>query len=400
MQRHLIRSLALLALLPACAGTKRAGDVPEPLATQAEEAVVAEVDPTPGTTPVVPSTQDPEGGEQEWQPLVPKDDGADWLQLKSGEWIRGRLTVLDHRDLEFDSDELDDLELEWADVKELRSPRLNSILLGDGTVIYGTIHVRGDDVLIGTGMGMRTITREDLIRIAPGGKGDRSQLWSGRLSLSASARSGNTSETDASTSIFVRRRSAKARTTFDYRADFSRVQDITTSSKQRFNASHDYFPGKRFFLTLAALDFFREPLENIDRRLTPSVGIGYTVIDSRRTLWDFSLAGGYQVTEFVSVEAGADSRDETTVLILGTAIDSDLTKWLEFVASYSAQLSLEDIENSNQNASARLSFDLVKDFDVDFTLTWDRQGNTVADANGDVADPYTFRLTIGIGWEF
>ncbi|MEE8469570.1 MAG: DUF481 domain-containing protein, partial [Planctomycetota bacterium] len=97
---------------------------------------------------------------------------------------------------------------------------------------------------------------------------------------------------------------------------------------------------------------------------------------------------------------GADSRDETTVLIVGTAVDADLTKWLEFVANYTAQLSLEDISNSNQNASARLSFDLVKDFDVDFTLTWERQGNPVADENGDFPDPDTFRLTVGIGWEF
>ncbi len=398
MRLHQAASLALIALLPACTGPKRAADLPDPVPTEPPSDATGSSDPE--STGAVSEPQEGEVVEQEWKPPTPVDDGKDWVQLKSGEWIRGRLSVLNHRDLEFDSDELDDLVLEWKDVVELRSPQLNSIMLGDGSVIYGTIHVRGDDVLIGTGIGVRRTTREDVIRIAPGGEGDRAQLWSGRLTLSSSARSGNTSETDATTSLFVRRRSAKARTTFDYRADFSRVENITTSSSQRFNGSHDYFPGRSFYLTLASLDYFRDPLENIERRLTPSVGVGYTVIDTRKTLWDVSLAGGYQVTEFVSVEAGADSRDETTVMIVGTAVDSDLTKWLEFIASYSAQLSIEDISKSNQNASARLSFDLVKDFDVDFTLTWERQGNPVADENGDFPDPDTFRLTVGIGWEF
>ena len=32
-------------------------------------------------------------------------DGADWIQLKSGEWLRGRLRYIQQRQVEFDSDE-------------------------------------------------------------------------------------------------------------------------------------------------------------------------------------------------------------------------------------------------------------------------------------------------------
>jgi hypothetical protein len=38
------------------------------------------------------------------------------IQLKSGEWLRGRLYGMQNRKLEFESDELDDLVFDWKDV--------------------------------------------------------------------------------------------------------------------------------------------------------------------------------------------------------------------------------------------------------------------------------------------
>ena len=44
---------------------------------------------------------------QAWDAFVPPLDKFDWIQLKSGEWLKGELKVLYDKKLEFDSDELD-----------------------------------------------------------------------------------------------------------------------------------------------------------------------------------------------------------------------------------------------------------------------------------------------------
>src|SRR5689334_23338728 len=41
----------------------------------------------------------------------------DWVQLTSGEWLKGRIRSMQHRSLDFESDKLKDLTLDWEDVK-------------------------------------------------------------------------------------------------------------------------------------------------------------------------------------------------------------------------------------------------------------------------------------------
>ena len=48
-----------------------------------------------------------------WLPPEPRPEKFDWIQLKSGEWLKGKLEVLYDRKLEFDSDELDELTFDF-----------------------------------------------------------------------------------------------------------------------------------------------------------------------------------------------------------------------------------------------------------------------------------------------
>ena len=50
-------------------------------------------------------------------PAVGHDD-ADWVQLKSGEWLRGQLKYIQDKDVEFDSDELDEQTLKLKNVRQ------------------------------------------------------------------------------------------------------------------------------------------------------------------------------------------------------------------------------------------------------------------------------------------
>src|SRR6185436_1400737 len=87
---------------------------PPPVASQPSPALT--------NTPAAPPTNAPAKHRWFWQA---KGDGkgTDWIQLKSGEWLRGRLYGMQNRKLEFESDELNDLELDWKDVHQVIAPR-------------------------------------------------------------------------------------------------------------------------------------------------------------------------------------------------------------------------------------------------------------------------------------
>jgi hypothetical protein len=51
--------------------------------------------------------------------------------------------------------------------------------------------------------------------------------------------------------------------------------------------------------------FAHDALQNLELRLTPSAGAGYHAIEKKRISLDIEVAGGYQITRYLSVEPGA-----------------------------------------------------------------------------------------------
>ena len=58
-------------------------------------------------------------------------DAFDWIQLTSGEWLKGELIAMYDGSLEFDSDELDNLTLDWDDVRQVRTRRVVQVRFRD-----------------------------------------------------------------------------------------------------------------------------------------------------------------------------------------------------------------------------------------------------------------------------
>ena len=59
--------------------------------------------------------------------FVPPPDEFDWIQLTSGEWLKGELKALYNQQLEFDSDQLDTIEFDMEDVKQVRGHGVKSV---------------------------------------------------------------------------------------------------------------------------------------------------------------------------------------------------------------------------------------------------------------------------------
>ena len=61
----------------------------------------------------------------------------DWVQLESGEWLKGEITRIYHGDLYFDSDEFNDVKLGWSDVASLVASGPVTVRLPDRRVVTG-----------------------------------------------------------------------------------------------------------------------------------------------------------------------------------------------------------------------------------------------------------------------
>ena len=76
-----------------------------------------------------------------WRQLTPSATHYDWIQLTSEEWLKGDLESMYEGKVEFDSDELDFLVLDWEDVAKVSGHGVHSIFIEGYGVITGNLRV-------------------------------------------------------------------------------------------------------------------------------------------------------------------------------------------------------------------------------------------------------------------
>src|SRR6266705_3314623 len=83
-----------------------------------------------------------------WKPPGVGHDGSDWVQLKSGEWLRGQLKYIQKKEVEFDSDEMDEQTLKLKDVSKLYTAHRVFTQFEDQKPAYGRVVISNDLVTV------------------------------------------------------------------------------------------------------------------------------------------------------------------------------------------------------------------------------------------------------------
>lgn len=352
----------------------------------------------PLANPQEPSTPPQES--QAFAPSPPAADKFDWIQLKSGEWLKGEIDGLRDGSLEFDSDELDDLKLDWDDVIEVRSAGPQTILLEGRVAHTGLLRIKDGKVrLAREGQAPLVVDRSQLLAIVPGLAGTGSH-WSGRVSLGATLRNGNTDQSDLTAYLFVRRETAETRWDSKYNGAFSELDGSETANNHRVDSRFNWFFSKRLFYTPANLTYYRDRFQNIDYRITAATYIGYDIISENKMNWDASVGPAWQISKAISAQPGVDDTDDTAAMAFATNYEWDLTPDIEFDLNYSLTIPLPDTQNYNHHLMAMLSIDLPGSLELDISVVWDRFNNPLPDANGNEPQANDFRTVIGIGFDF
>lgn len=336
-----------------------------------------------------------------WLPSAVK---YDWIQLTSNEWLKGEIKSMYKDSLEFDSDKLDLLTIDWNDVKILRSHRISSINIeGDG-VYYGVLEVTDNMLKIVSDYKDETYNRDRLISFAPGGESEK-DLWSVKAALGLDLKQGNTEQVDYTAKLNIVRRASLTRFLLDYIGNISKTGTrdenlVETANNHRLNGSFDYYKNRKFYYTAVFIELYHDPFANISLKTTLGTGIGYTLIDNNIT--ELSIGGGpaYVNTDFLSVAAGENSSESTVAAVLRTNYEVALSSTLDFTAKYNIQVGNQASGGYTHHIILTLESEITGSLDIDTSFIWDRTSNPaeVSDGTKPLADDY--RLTFGISYTY
>jgi putative salt-induced outer membrane protein YdiY len=353
---------------------------------------------------------------------VPPEDGFDWIQLKSGEWLKGRIKAMQDRELEFDSEELDLLTFDWEDVRQLRSPRRIDLLLDfideaskeeqkkrggflvgrlpdKGEELSGIVTITPDEVRVVDGVVNTIIPRTRLQSLTPSGSREI-DYWSGNASIGLTLRSGNLEQVEYNAMFYLQRRTPATRLSLNYIGNVSSVDDVESANNHRANLALDIWVSGRLYLILPSLEYFRDPYQNISRRITLGGGLGYDFVDRSDLEWSVSMGPAQQWVEFESAQPGEPTDSSSGAFVVSSRLDWDITKRLDLIVEYRGQLTKKEVGETTHHFSSTLSVELTKAIDLDISFVWDRIENPKVGEDGVQPEPNDYRFVFGFGMDF
>jgi putative salt-induced outer membrane protein YdiY len=329
---------------------------------------------------------------------VPPADSFDWIQLKSGEWLKGRLKAMQKRELEFDSEELDKLTFDWKDIRQVRASHTQDVLFVGGEEVTGPVIITPEQVVFG-GAEPLVYPRDQLQSVTPGGAKERN-YWSGKVSAGLTLRAGNTEQLEFDAQAHLQRRTPATRLSLDYIGNISRVDGVESANDHRANSEFDLWLSQKFYLLIPFAEYYRDPFQNIANRVTLGTGVGYDIIARPKLEWNITSGPAYQKSWFESTQPGEPSEKGAAALVFGSRFDWDISRRVELILEYRGQYTSREAGETTHHFVTTLSLELTKRFDLDVSLVWDRINNPKVGADGEQPLPDDLRLVIGLGIDF
>jgi putative salt-induced outer membrane protein YdiY len=334
---------------------------------------------------------------QEWHPAGPSKDMKDWVQLKSGEWLRGNIDLIRDLKMEFDSDELDDLVIDWEDIIGFRSPREMTFVFLGQRIYTGSSSMRDGKIRINVDDGVVELPRSELLSVIEGTQRER-DFWSAYVNIGFTQRTGNTEQIDLVMNVNLKREATRSRLSLENQTDFTESAGEETTNKHSSNILLDLFLSRKFYITAASYEYYTDKFQNIDYRNTIGAGVGYYIFRQSNIDWSVGIGGAYQVTTFLSVEEGEAPEEKTGSVIPSTDLEWDITNDIELEFEYSSRLGVPDIKTSTHHFGMEFSIDFLKDiFELTFSATWDRVDNPTKFEDGSTPEKDDIKMVFGFG---
>ena len=343
--------------------------------------------------------------------------GYDWIELKSGEWLKGEIKYMYDDELVFDSDVLDELTIDWSDIKQIKtnrpvSMRLNNreTVAGHITMADGEIEVTNAEVEVQsfpmfglqpppvkTQVASMAVKPDNVVGLVPDDANRTLENWTISASLGANFQSGNTDETSLSADGEIERRTAATRLNLNFLGNYAKNNGVLNKENLRVTSYYDYFVDKDLFVRTINAEYFHDPFQNIAHRLTVGTGVGYEIVDDPDFTWDVVAGPAYQITWFDNVTAGSTNPVQTPALLLVTNLSYDINDDLTYTGLYQFIVTGRNSGLLTTHFVSSLEYELTEIFDLKMSFIWDRVQDPTAQANGTVPQQDDFYLIFGLG---
>ena len=236
----------------------------------------------------------------------------DWIRLKSGEIIQGKLKGSINNEqgsykkkLEFKSDNLGTQSIKLSDIDLMETAEVFTIRTSSGDIYNGKLSVQKGIVFLIQKDQRQTIPIQDVVSIYRSGTNE-STPWEAKFTLGMDLKSGNTDKFSFRGEARGERRTVDSRTKIGTSYEKSESNGEKTADKSVASGSYDLHLNNRLFLRPIDFSITRDEFQNLDYQVTESVSIGYFFIANSQTEWDVSLGPGYTYTKYLTVEEGED----------------------------------------------------------------------------------------------
>ncbi len=340
------------------------------------------------------------GPAPEWSPSKLKEIQHDWIQLKSGEWLKGRFRGMQGERLNFYSEELNEQEFDWDKVIQLHTLKPVELLLMDRSTVTGRVRVNTQYLVINEDAVVpQLFERDAVVAISPGGRTEWDR-WSVDLSFGMAVRSGNVDEADVNSALTLKRVTASTRFGLTYSGYRSVVSDVDVADNHRATLYFDQWLSDRLYWRIAQAQAYRDPFQNIAARVTIGTGLGYDIFKGKRFDWHVTAGPAAQWVRFSSVSAGQAADVAGPAGIIGMEMEWDVTRRIDFNIEYSSLITGRDLGGISRHFEARWEVDLTSVLELDISFIWDRVTDPIPDLNGVTPKPDDFRLVTSLSLEF
>ena len=362
---------------------------------------------------MVPFRVVPEKKKTVWENLSPTPTEYDWIELKSGEWLKGKFKAMYEKELEFDSKEMKLQTFNFDKIKQLRTYRIVTVNIGvkherdaglfglrQTTIeVTGILRLDGQTVTIIRGDGPLEFKRKQIISIVYGGEHEY-EYWSGKITFGLDIRRGNNEKMDYTTIAKLQRRSSKTRLQIDYIGNIFNAKESETANNHRINESFNVLLTKNFYYTPIFSEYYRDKYQNISDQITLGIGIGYIFIDTKKVDWDISGGPAILYTQYDTVEEGKDKSSKTGALELSTRYDIEITKKIDFLFNYKLTISRDDTGSYKHHIVSTLENEITTWLDIDITAIWDYTHRPQPNEDKTVPEQNDIQLLVSVGVDF
>jgi hypothetical protein len=325
-------------------------------------------------------------------------DTFDWVKLVSGEWIKGNIDRMRNDTLEFDSDKLDTLNIDFADVALVHAPQVNTYVFDERDSATGPAVITQDTIIVQTDEGTQTFSRSDLESIIEGER--ERDWWSMKLRFGLTMNKGNTDQLTYDVTFNTRREDRMTLLDLNYQSTFGKTRGAQNVNRHLGEFLFNVFLGSRWWVTPAFGQLFNDRFQNIRFRATPAAGAGVHIIDAPKVTWDFVTGIGYQYLNYKEA-SGLENPQNDGFIPLFTYADFDITGDIDLTLSWLTNLVFTTIGNTNHTGKADLAIELTKvlDLDIAFTFLRTEQPAPPPDPASPPIEKNDYILVVGISLE-